>query len=73
MAGVKVKVMLMYQGVHGATCRSQEKIILPRPKGPRSRDRSAATYGVRQRKQKEWKGGPRQREQTARSEAGKNL
>ena len=47
----------MYQGVHGATCRSQEKIILPRPEGPRSRDRSAATYRMRQRKQKEWKGG----------------
>lgn len=50
-------MILMYQGVHGATCRSQEKIILPRPEGPRSRDRSAATYRMRQRKQKEWKGG----------------
>lgn len=52
--------------------RSREKIIVSRPEGPRSRDRSAATYRMRQRRQKEWKGGARQREQTARSEAGKN-
>lgn len=52
--------------------RSQEKIIVSRPEGPRSRDRSAANYGMRQRRQKEWKGGARQKEQTARSEAGKN-
>lgn len=52
--------------------RSQEKVIVSRPEGPRSGDRSAATYGMRQRRQKEWKGGARQREQTARSETGKN-
>lgn len=52
----------MRWGGQGTACRSQGESILPRPGGPRSSNSSPATYMMRERKQKEWKGGPRQRE-----------